>query len=173
MDTINNTALIKWMDKQIKEYKLGVLDKRKEDLLINEFKVISEFEENAWILSLYKIIEFYNYIKEKYNIDCYVNKIAPPKENFINLLVALYGNDKYINDESWNRGFVVNLLKSEEFNEVLNTFIDDFNIVYFQDLIDSNEEFMKRWYSYNNDNSNLEVNKLMLLSRINMDSKAS
>ena len=144
-------------------------------------------------MSLYKIIEFYNYIKEKYNIDCYVNKIAPPKENFINLLVALYGNenivrntvdkslpkegqvinDKYINDESWNRGFVVNLLKSEEFNEVLNTFIDDFNIVYFQDLIDSNEEFMKRWYSYNNDNSNLEVNKLMLLSRINMDSKAS
>ena len=65
VDTINNTALIKWMDKQIKEYKLGVLDKRKEDLLINEFKVISEFEENTWIESVYKIIEFYRLYKRK------------------------------------------------------------------------------------------------------------
>ena len=193
VDTINNTALIKWMDKQIKEYKLGVLDKRKEDLLINEFKVISEFEENAWILSLYKIIEFYNYIKEKYNIDCYVNKIAPPKENFINLLVALYGNEnivrntvdkslpkegqvinnKYINDESWNRGFVINVLKSKEFISDIEYFIDDLNIVYFQDLIDSNEEFMKRWHDYNIDNNNLDINKLKLLNRINFNSKAS
>ncbi len=192
-DIINNAALINWMDKQIKEYKAGTLEERKEILLVNEFKRISDFEENTWLLSLYKIVEFYNYIKEKYNIDCHINKVAPSKVNFTNLLIALYNNEnvirntvekalpnegqvinnKYMNDECWNRGFVINLLESEEFNTVLEKFIDDFNIVYFQDLIDSNEEFMKRWHNYNNDNKNLDINKLKLLNRINFNSKAS
>lgn len=192
-DIVNNAALIKWVDKQIKEYKIGALDERKENLLVNEFKKISDFEENTWLLSLYKIVKFYDYIKEKYNIDCFINKIAPAKVNFINLLIALYDNEnivrntvektlpnegqvsnnKYINDECWNRGFVINVLKSKEFSSDIEYFIDDLNIVYFQDLIDSNEEFMKRWYDYNNYKNSLDIIKLKLLNRINFNSKAS
>lgn len=188
-----NMVLVKWFDKQIKEYNQGNLDKRKEDLLINEFKTISDCEENTWLISLYKIVEFYNYIKKKHNIDCYINRIAPSKENFINLIVALYGNEnivrntiekalpkygqvsnsKYINDDLWNKGFIINLIKSEETNSFLNEFVDDFNIIYFQDLIDSNEEFMNRWNEYNSDNKNLDTNKLNLLNSIKFNTKAS
>lgn len=192
-DIVNNSALLNWMDKQIKEYRSGNLEERKMELLENEFKKISDFDKNSWILSLGKIVTFNDYIKEKYNIDCFINKIAPSKANFTNLLVALYDNEniirntvekilpgegrvinnKYMNDECWNRGFVISLLKSKEFNAVLESFIDDLNIVYFQDLIDSNEEFMKRWHDYNNDNINLDIKKLKLLNRVNFDSKAS
>lgn len=192
-DIVNNLALLNWMDKQIKEYRSGNLEERKIELLENEFKKISDFDKNSWILSLGKIVTFNDYIKEKYNIDCFINKIAPSKANFTNLLVALYDNEniirntvekilpgegrvinnKYMNDECWNRGFVISLLKSKEFNAVLESFIDDLNIVYFQDLIDSNEEFMKRWHDYNNDNINLDIKKLKLLNRVNFDSKAS
>ena len=191
-DIVNNSALINWMDKQIKEYKSGNLEERKVALLESEFKKISDFDKNSWLLSLSKIIKFNDYIKEKYNIDCFINKIAPSKVNFINLLVALYSNEniirntvekmlpcegkainnKYMNDECWNRGFVISLLKSEEFSSNKEYFIDNFNIIYFQDLIDSNEEFMKRWCDYNNDN-NLDNIKLKLLNRVNFDSKAS
>lgn len=192
-DIVNNSALLNWMDKQIKEYKSDNLEERKVELLENEFKKISEFDNNSWLLSLSKIIRFNDYIKEKYDIDCYINKIAPSKVNFTNLLIALYNdeniirqtvekilpyegqviNNKYMNDECWNRGFVINLLKSEEFSNNKENFIDDFNIVYFQDLIDLNEEFMKRWYDYNDDNSNLDIKKFKLLNRVNFDSKAS
>ena len=192
-DIVNNSALLNWMDKQIKEYKSANLEERKVELLENEFKKISEFDNNSWLLSLSKIIRFNDYIKEKYDIDCYINKIAPSKVNFTNLLIALYNdeniirqtvekilpyegqviNNKYMNDECWNRGFVINLLKSEEFSNNKENFIDDFNIVYFQDLIDLNEEFMKRWHDYNDDNSNLDIKKLKLLNRVNFDSKAS
>ncbi len=192
-DIVNNSALLNWMDKQIKEYKSDNLEERKVKLLENEFKKISEFDNNSWLLSLSKIIRFNDYIKEKYDIDCYINKIAPSKVNFTNLLIALYNdeniirqtvekilpyegqviNNKYMNDECWNRGFVINLLKSEEFSNNKENFIDDFNIVYFQDLIDLNEEFMKRWHDYNDDNSNLDIKKLKLLNRVNFDSKAS
>ena len=192
-DIVNNSALLNWMDKQIKEYKSDNLEERKVELLENEFKKISEFDNNSWLLSLSKIIRFNDYIKEKYDIDCYINKIAPSKVNFTNLLIALYNdeniirqtvekilpyegqviNNKYMNDECWNRGFVINLLKSEEFSNNKENFIDDFNIVYFQDLIDLNEEFMKRWHDYNDDNSNLDIKKLKLLNRVNFDSKAS
>lgn len=192
-DIVNNSALLNWMDKQIKEYKSANLEERKGELLENEFKKISEFDNNSWLLSLSKIIRFNDYIKEKYDIDCYINKIAPSKVNFTNLLIALYNdeniirqtvekilpyegqviNNKYMNDECWNRGFVINLLKSEEFSNNKENFIDDFNIVYFQDLIDLNEEFMKRWHDYNDDNSNLDIKKLKLLNRVNFDSKAS
>ena len=190
-DIVNNSALLNWMDKQIKEYKSDNLEERKVELLENEFKKISEFDNNSWLLSLSKIIRFNDYIKEKYDIDCYINKIAPSKVNFTNLLIALYNdeniirqtvekilpyegqviNNKYMNDECWNRGFVINLLKSEEFSNNKENFIDDFNIVYFQDLIDLNEEFMKRWHDYNDDNSNLDIKKLKLLNRVNFDSK--
>lgn len=192
-DIVNNSALLNWMDKQIKEYKSDNLEERKVELLENEFKKISEFDNNSWLLSLSKIIRFNDYIKEKYDIDCYINKIAPSKVNFTNLLIALYNdeniirqtvekilpyegqviNNKYMNDECWNRGFVINLLKSEEFSNNKENFIDDFNIVYFQDLIDLNEEFMKRWHDYNDDNSNLDIKKFKLLNRVNFDSKAS
>lgn len=192
-DIVNNSALLNWMDKQIKEYKATNLEERKIELLENEFKKISEFDNNSWLLSLSKIIRFNDYIKEKYDIDCYINKIAPSKVNFTNLLIALYNdeniirhtvekilpyegqviNNKYMNDECWNRGFVINLLKSEEFSNNKENFIDDFNIVYFQDLIDLNEEFMKRWHDYNDDNSNLDIKKLKLLNRVKFDSKAS
>ena len=192
-DIVNNSALLNWMDKQIKEYKSANLEERKVELLENEFKKISEFDNNSWLLSLSKIIRFNDYIKEKYDIDCYINKIAPSKVNFTNLLIALYNdeniirqtvekilpyegqviNNKYMNDECWNRGFVINLLKSEEFSNNKENFIDDFNIVYFQDLIDLNEEFMKRWHDYNDDNSNLDIKKFKLLNRVNFDSKAS
>ena len=192
-DVVNNSSILNWMDKQIKEYKSGNLEERKIELLENEFNRISDFDKNSWILSLSKIIRFNDYIKEKYDIDCFINKIAPAKENFINLIVALYGNEKivmntvekalpregqvvnnkYMNDECWNKGFVISVLKLKEFSYNKENFIDDLNIVYFQDLIDSNEEFMKRWNNHNNDNSNLDINKLKLLNRVNFDSKAS
>ena len=44
---------------------------------------------------------------------------------------------------------------------------------YFQDLIDSNEEFMNRWNEYNSDNKNLDTNKLNLLNSIKFNTKAS
>ena len=138
-------------------------------------------------------MNFIDYIKENYNIDCYVNKIAPDKKTLLiyyhrymvngNIIKNTIEkalpresqslNLKYINDESWNMDSLFIILQSNKLDKTMNEFIDDLNIVYFQDLIDSNEEFMNRWYSYNNDNNNLEVNKLRLLSIINMDSKAS
>lgn len=146
--------IIRWMDKQIKEYQKGNLDKKRESILIKEFKKISQFKENEWLESIYKIISFYSYVNEKYNIDCYLNRIAPCKKNFQDLIGSIYMSKsiikntieknlpkesksisfKYINDEVEKRLFVVNLLKDNE--SIKEIYIDNLNKIYFKDMIE-------------------------------------
>lgn len=146
--------IIRWMDKQIKDFQKGELDERRTSILINEFREIYRFEENKWIESVYKIISFYKYIKDTYDIDCYLNKIAPNKGNFINVVSAIYPSKeiientieknlpregrklefKYINDEIKNRGFVRSLLEENKLEVDKNKFIDDLNNIYFEDM---------------------------------------
>ena len=181
------------MDKQIREYQKGTLDKVRRDILINQFKVISRFEEDKWIESVYKIVDFYRYIKDTYNIDCYLNRIAPDKKNYINLLSSLYLNGniikntiekalpresqslnlKYINDESWNMGFIIYILQSNKLDKTMNEFIDDLNIIYFQDMIDSYEELIERWHNSNYDINTLDNDKIRLLDSISYNVKVS
>ena len=192
-DIKSNTAIINWMDKQIREYQKGTLDKARRDILINQFKVISRFEEDKWIESVYKIVDFYRYIKDTYNIDCYLNRIAPDKKNYINLLSSLYLNGniikntiekalpresqslnlKYINDESWNMGFIIYILQSNKLDKTMNEFIDDLNIIYFQDMIDSYEELIERWHNSNYDINTLDNDKIRLLDSISYNVKVS
>ena len=88
--------IMRWWDKQIKDFQNNNLDKERKAIIINEFREISRFEENKWIISVYKIIKFYNEVKETYEIDCYLNKIAPDKKRFISFVTSIYHSKKII-----------------------------------------------------------------------------
>ena len=146
--------IIRWMDKQIKDFKSGLLDERRTGLLIKEFREISRFQEDRWLISIYKIISFYNKVKEYYDIDCYKNRIAPKKNNFIGLLSSKFYNKRLIentveknlpkyrkdiefkfdNEEISCRKFVVSLLKNDKFAFNIDDFIDELNYIYFEDF---------------------------------------
>lgn len=146
--------IIRWMDKQIKDFKYGLLDERRSCLLRKEFREISRFKEDRWLISIYKIISFYNKVKEYYDIDCYKNRIAPKKNNFIDLLASEFYNKKLIentveknlpkykkdiefkfdNKEISCRKFVISLLKTNKFAFTIDDFIDELNYTYFEDF---------------------------------------
>lgn len=146
--------IIRWMDKQIKDFKSGLLDERRSILLKKEFRDISRFEEDRWLMSIYKVIGFYDNIKKYYDIDCYKNRIAPKKDNFISLLSSKFYNKNLIentvkknlpkhkkdiefkleNEEVICRKFVVSLLNNNKFAFNIDDFIDEFNYIYFEDL---------------------------------------
>ena len=192
-DIRNNASIIKWMDKQIKEYQDGALDKKRRDILINQFSIISRFEENRWLESIYKLIKFYKHIKDTYNIDCYLNRVAPDKNNYINLLESVYLKGdiikntvdkllpreeqslslKHINDESWNMGFVIYMLQNKKFGRLMDDVIDDFNIIYFNDMILSCKDFMEKWHNSNYDIGAVDSRRIRLLNSIGYNVKAS
>ena len=58
--------IMRWWDKQIKDFQNNNLDEERKAIIINEFREISRFQENKWIVSVYKIIKFYNKLKEIY-----------------------------------------------------------------------------------------------------------
>lgn len=88
--------IIRWWDKQIKDFQNNNLDNERKEIIIKEFREISKFEENKWLISIYKIIKFYKKINECYGIDCYLNKIAPDKKRFINFVTSIYHSKKII-----------------------------------------------------------------------------
>ena len=81
--------IIRWWDKQIKDFQNNNLDDERKEIIIKEFRETSRFEENKWLISIYKIIKFYKKINECYRIDCYLNKIAPDKKRFINFVTSI------------------------------------------------------------------------------------
>ena len=58
--------IIRWWDKQIKDFQNNNLDDERKEIIIKEFRETSRFEENKWLISIYKIIKFYKKINECY-----------------------------------------------------------------------------------------------------------
>lgn len=147
--------IIRWWDKQIKEFQSNKLDDERKAIIINEFREILRFQENKWIYSVFKIIHFYNKVKEIYNIDCYLNRIAPNKKRFIEHVISIYHNKQLIentieknlpnafksigikldNEEGKNRKFIASLISENKFIFDIKEFIDDINYIYFEDMI--------------------------------------
>ena len=151
--------IIRWMDKQIKEFISGNLEEKRTRILIREFREISRFEENKWISSICNIMKFYRFVKKDYGIDCYLKRVAPDKSNLIKSLELIYTrkniiektveknlpatckslNFKYENDEWNSMAFIVNLIQDRSFDELKDEFIDELNSIYFKDIIDMYE----------------------------------
>lgn len=147
--------IIRWWDKQIKDFQNNNLDDERKEIIIKEFRETSRFEENKWLISIYKIIKFYKKINECYRIDCYLNKIAPDKKRFINFVTSIYPSKKIIentieknlpsskktreleayNEEYKARGFVKKLFLENSFIFDIKEYIDDINYIYFEDMI--------------------------------------
>ncbi len=145
--------IIRWWDKQIKDFQNNNLDDERKEIIIKEFRETSRFEENKWLISIYKIIKFYKKINECYRIDCYLNKIAPDKKRFINFVTSIYPSKKIIentieknlpsskktreleayNEEYKAREFVKKLFLENSFD--IKEYIDDINYIYFEDMI--------------------------------------
>ena len=70
-------------------------------------------------------------------------------------------------------GFIIYILQSNKLDKTLNEFIDDLNIIYFQDMIDSYEELIERWHNSNYDINTLDNDKIRLLDSISYNVKAS
>lgn len=147
--------IIRWWDKQIKDFQNNNLDNERKEIIIKEFRETSRFEENKWLISIYKIIKFYKKINECYRIDCYLNKIAPDKKRFINFVTSIYPSKKIIentieknlpsskktreleayNEEYKAREFVKKLFLENSFIFDIKEYIDDINYIYFEDMI--------------------------------------
>ena len=147
--------IMRWWDKQIKDFQNNNLDEERKAIIINEFREISRFQENKWIVSVYKIIKFYNKLKEIYEIDCYLNKIAPDKKRFISFVASKYHSKKIIentieknlpdsrkgrefrlnNEEGRARELIRSLLLENKFSFDVKEYIDDINYIYFEDMI--------------------------------------
>lgn len=147
--------IIRWWDKQIKDFQNNNLDDERKEIIIKEFRETSRFEENNWLISIYKIIKFYKKINECYRIDCYLNKIAPDKKRFINFVTSIYPSKKIIentieknlpsskktreleayNEEYKAREFVKKLFLENSFIFDIKEYIDDINYIYFEDMI--------------------------------------
>ena len=147
--------IMRWWDKQIKEFQNNNLDEERKAIIINEFREISRFQENKWIVSVYKIIKFYNKLKEIYEIDCYLNKIAPDKKRFISFVASKYHSKRIIentieknlpdsrkgrefrlnNEEGRARELIRSLLLENKFSFDVKEYIDDINYIYFEDMI--------------------------------------
>lgn len=147
--------IIRWWDKQIKDFQNNNLDDERKEIIIKEFRESSRFEENKWLISIYKIIKFYKKINECYRIDCYLNKIAPNKKRFINFVTSIYPSKKIIentieknlpsskktreleayNEEYKAREFVKKLFLENSFIFDIKEYIDDINYIYFEDMI--------------------------------------
>ena len=147
--------IIRWWDKQIKDFQNNNLDDETKEIIIKEFRETSRFEENKWLISIYKIIKFYKKINECYRIDCYLNKIAPDKKRFINFVTSIYPSKKIIentieknlpsskktreleayNEEYKAREFVKKLFLENSFIFDIKEYIDDINYIYFEDMI--------------------------------------
>lgn len=147
--------IMRWWDKQIKDFQNNNLDEERKAIIINEFREISRFQENKWIVSVYKIIKFYNKLKEIYEIDCYLNKIAPDKKRFISFVASKYHSKKIIentieknlpdsrkgrefrlnNEEGIARELIRSLLLENKFSFDVKEYIDDINYIYFEDMI--------------------------------------
>lgn len=147
--------IMRWWDKQIKDFQNNNLDEERKAIIINEFREISRFQENKWIVSVYKIIKFYNKLKEIYEIDCYLNKIAPDKKRFISFVASKYHSKKIIentieknlpdsrkgrefrlnNEEGRARELIRALLLENKFSFDVKEYIDDINYIYFEDMI--------------------------------------
>lgn len=147
--------IIRWWDKQIKDFQNNNLDDERKEIIIKEFRETSRFEENKWLISIYKIIKFYKKINECYRIDCYLNKIAPDKKRFINFVTSIYPSKKIIentieknlpsskktreleayNEEYKAREFVKKLFLENSFIFDIKEYIDDINYIYFEDMI--------------------------------------
>lgn len=147
--------IMRWWDKQIKDFQNNNLDEERKSIIINEFREISRFQENKWIVSVYKIIKFYNKLKEIYEIDCYLNKIAPDKKRFISFVASKYHSKKIIentieknlpdsrkgrefrlnNEEGRARELIRSLLLENKFSFDVKEYIDDINYIYFEDMI--------------------------------------
>lgn len=147
--------IIRWWDKQIKDFQNNNLDDERKEIIIKEFRESSRFEENKWLISIYKIIKFYKKINECYRIDCYLNKIAPDKKRFINFVTSIYPSKKIIentieknlpsskktreleayNEEYKAREFVKKLFLENSFIFDIKEYIDDINYIYFEDMI--------------------------------------
>ena len=155
--------IMRWWDKQLKDFQNNKLDDERKSIIINEFREMSRFEENKWMVSLYKIINFYNRIKENYEIDCYLNKIAPDKRRFISFVTSIYHSKRIIentiernlpnswkdreikldNEECRCRDFIISLLLENKFIFDIEEFIDDINYIYFEDMININKKSIK------------------------------
>lgn len=147
--------IIRWWDKQIKDFQNNNLDNERKEIIIKEFRETFRFEENKWLISIYKIIKFYKKINECYRIDCYLNKIAPDKKRFINFVTSIYPSKKIIentieknlpsskktreleayNEEYKAREFVKKLFLENSFIFDIKEYIDDINYIYFEDMI--------------------------------------
>lgn len=147
--------IIRWWDKQIKDFQNNNLDNERKEIIIKEFRETFRFEENKWLISIYKIIKFYKKINECYRIDCYLNKIAPDKKRFINFVTSIYLSKKIIentieknlpsskktreleayNEEYKAREFVKKLFLENSFIFDIKEYIDDINYIYFEDMI--------------------------------------
>ena len=147
--------IMRWWDKQIKDFQNNNLDEERKAIIINEFREISRFQENKWIVSVYKIIKFYNKLKEIYEIDCYLNKIAPDKKRFISFVASKYHSKKIIentieknlpdsrkgrefrlnNEEGRARELIRSLLLENKFSFDVKEYIDNINYIYFEDMI--------------------------------------
>ena len=155
--------IMRWWDKQIKDFQNNNLDEERKAIIINEFREISRFQENKWIVSVYKIVKFYNKVKESYGIDCYLNKIAPDKKRFISFVTSLYHSKRIIentiernlpdsrkdreikfdNEEGRARDFISSLLLENRFGFDIKEYVDDINYVYFEDMININKKSIK------------------------------
>ena len=135
--------IIRWWDKQIKDFQNNNLDDERKEIIIKEFRETSRFEENKWLISIYKIIKFYKKINECYRIDCYLNKIAPDKKRFINFVTSIYPSKKIIENtieknlpsSKKTREFVKKLFLENSFIFDIKEYIDDINYIYFEDMI--------------------------------------
>lgn len=156
--------ILRWIDKQIKDFQKGVLDEKKIALISNEFRDSYRFKEDRWIISLQKIIEFYNKIKEIYNIDCYLNKIAPNNISLIDYITDKYHNKKIIkttieknlpqqgkslsgnsfNYNDKNTMFILSLIKENKLEFHIENFIDDLNYIYFEEIYNLAKKFLAK-----------------------------
>ena len=147
--------IMRWWDKQLKDFQNNKLDDERKTLIINEFREIDRFYENKWINSIFKIIDFYNEVKRNYGIDCYLNRIAPNKKRFIEHVLSMHHNKqiientieknlpnacksiefKFDNEESKSRKFIASLISENKFVFDIKEFIDDINYIYFEDMM--------------------------------------
>mgnify|MGYP002554152804 CR=1 FL=1 len=126
--------IIRWMDKQIKEFISGNLEEKRTRILIREFRKISRFEENKWIGSICNIMKFYRFVKKDYGIDCYLKRVAPDKSNLIKSLELIYSRKNIIEicqttgvrtrvlpstEEMMKKGGVMNNLRDVEIEDLL------------------------------------------------------
>ena len=152
--SMEEEKIIKWFYRQINIFKKDEMEESKKNIFISELRNIEKYVENKWLKSIWKIKNFYNFMKNEYKIDCNKFKIAPEKDELKEQICLEFNNKSIIENtidknlpkssvrskvnlkEKEEMHFVAAFIKENMYLESMEGYIDHLNYIYYKKLLE-------------------------------------